>query len=98
MRPRVVLVTGVSRYLGTRLASCLAADPSIERIIGVDTVPPRAEATTPAKRVNACLGNRYCGNTASRSDTLWFGLHQALAASGRRDCSQRARAKARAKA
>ena len=44
MRPRVVLVTGVSRYLGTRLASCLAADPSIERIIGVDTVPPRAEA------------------------------------------------------
>ncbi len=44
MRPRVVLVTGVSRYLGTRLASCLAADPSIERIIGVDTVSPRAEA------------------------------------------------------
>ena len=44
MRPRVVLVTGVSRYLGTRLASCLAADPSIERVIGVDTVPPRSDA------------------------------------------------------
>ena len=44
MPPRVVLVTGVSRYLGTRLASVLAADPSIERIIGVDTVPPRSEA------------------------------------------------------
>ena len=40
---RVVLVTGVSRYLGTRLASALAADPSIERVIGVDTVAPRAE-------------------------------------------------------
>ena len=42
--PRVVLVTGVSRYLGTRLASTLAADPSIERVIGVDTVQPRPEA------------------------------------------------------
>lgn len=36
----VVLVTGVSRYLGSRLAGRLAADPSIERVIGVDTVPP----------------------------------------------------------
>ena len=44
MRPRVVLVTGVSRYLGTRLASRLAADPTVERVIGVDTVPPRPEA------------------------------------------------------
>ena len=43
MKPRVVLVTGVSRYLGTRLASTLAADPGIERVIGVDTVPPRPE-------------------------------------------------------
>ena len=43
MRPRVVLVTGVSRYLGTLLASTLAADPSVERVIGVDTVPPRSE-------------------------------------------------------
>ena len=45
MVPRVVLVTGVSRYLGTRLAATLAADPSIERVIGVDTIPPRPEAT-----------------------------------------------------
>ncbi len=44
MKPRVVLVTGVSRYLGTRLAATLAADPTIERVIGVDTVPPRPEA------------------------------------------------------
>ncbi|MCU1593589.1 MAG: NAD-dependent epimerase/dehydratase [Frankiales bacterium] len=46
MKPRVVLVTGVSRYLGTRLAATLAADPSIERVIGVDTVAPRPEALT----------------------------------------------------
>jgi UDP-glucose 4-epimerase len=38
-----VLVTGVSRYLGGRLAGVLAADPSIERVIGVDTVPPRPD-------------------------------------------------------
>jgi UDP-glucose 4-epimerase len=41
--PRVALVTGVSRYLGSRLAGVLAADPSVERVIGVDTVPPRPE-------------------------------------------------------
>lgn len=43
MSPRIVLVTGVSRYLGSRLAAVLAADSSIRRIIGVDTVPPRKE-------------------------------------------------------
>ena len=39
--PRVVLITGVSRYLGGRLAAQLAADPEIERVIGIDMVPPR---------------------------------------------------------
>jgi UDP-glucose 4-epimerase len=37
---QVVLVTGVSRYLGSRLAGRLSSDPAIKRIIGVDTVPP----------------------------------------------------------
>jgi UDP-glucose 4-epimerase len=40
----VVLVTGVSRDLGGRLAASLAADTSIERVIGVDTVPPPRES------------------------------------------------------
>lgn len=35
-----VLVTGVSRPIGARVASLLAADPAIDRVIGVDTVPP----------------------------------------------------------
>lgn len=43
MSSRVVLVTGVSRYLGGRLASLLAADPGIDRVIGVDVVPPRQD-------------------------------------------------------
>jgi UDP-glucose 4-epimerase len=41
--PTVVLVTGVSRWLGGALAAELAADPRIDRVIGVDTVPPSPE-------------------------------------------------------
>ena len=37
----VVSITGVSRHLGGRLAAQLAADPSVDRVIGVDTAPPR---------------------------------------------------------
>jgi len=40
---RVVLITGVSRYLGGRLAALLAAEAGIERVIGVDVVPPRQD-------------------------------------------------------
>jgi UDP-glucose 4-epimerase len=40
---RVVLITGVSRYLGGLLASTLSNDSTIERIIGVDVVPPRQD-------------------------------------------------------
>lgn len=43
MRPRRVLITGVSRYLGGRLATILQADPDVEKVIGVDTVPPRGD-------------------------------------------------------
>lgn len=43
MPPAVVLVTGVSRWLGGALAAELAADPRIGRVIGVDTVPPSSE-------------------------------------------------------
>jgi UDP-glucose 4-epimerase len=38
---RVVLVTGVSRYLGGLLAATLSEDRSIERVIGVDVEPPK---------------------------------------------------------
>lgn len=36
----VVLVTGVSRYLGGRFARLLTAQPGIGRVIGVDVIPP----------------------------------------------------------
>ncbi|HST84593.1 MAG TPA: NAD-dependent epimerase/dehydratase family protein [Kineosporiaceae bacterium] len=37
---RVVLVTGVSRYLGGRFAKLLSGDPEVDRVIGVDVIPP----------------------------------------------------------
>jgi UDP-glucose 4-epimerase len=37
---RVILVAGVSRYLGGRFARILTGDPAVSRVIGVDVVPP----------------------------------------------------------
>lgn len=42
--PRVVLVTGTSRFLGGSIAARLAGHPSVERVIAVDTEPTRAGA------------------------------------------------------
>jgi UDP-glucose 4-epimerase len=69
--PRVVLVTGVSRYLGSRLASSLAADPSIERVIGVDTVPPRKDQMVALGRtefVRADIRNPLIAKVIAQSD------------------------------
>jgi UDP-glucose 4-epimerase len=43
MVSRRVLVTGLSSYLGGRLAQALERDPRIEAVIGVDTSDPRHE-------------------------------------------------------
>jgi UDP-glucose 4-epimerase len=40
---RVVLVTGVARYLGGRLATVLQDQPGIGKVIGVDVEPPKAD-------------------------------------------------------
>jgi UDP-glucose 4-epimerase len=40
---RVVLVTGVSRDLGRRFAVSMSAHPEVDRVIGVDVVPPRGD-------------------------------------------------------
>ncbi|HET8602375.1 MAG TPA: NAD-dependent epimerase/dehydratase family protein [Marmoricola sp.] len=40
---RVVLVTGVAADFGRRFARGLAADPAIDRVVGVDVTPPRGD-------------------------------------------------------
>ena len=40
---RVVLVTGVARTLGGALVRELGASPGVDRVIGVDVMPPRAD-------------------------------------------------------
>jgi len=40
---QVILVTGVSRHLGERMARILTQDPKVSRVIGVDVVAPRQE-------------------------------------------------------
>ena len=51
---RVVLVTGVSRYLGGRFARLLQSDLGIDRVIGVDVVPPTLDLGR-TEFVRACL-------------------------------------------
>jgi UDP-glucose 4-epimerase len=40
---RVILVTGVSTDLGGRFARLIVDDPGVDRVIGVDVVPPRRD-------------------------------------------------------
>ena len=40
---RVVLVTGVAQDFGGRFARRAAADPAVQRVIGVDVTPPRGD-------------------------------------------------------
>lgn len=53
---RTVLITGVARYLGGRLARELAEDRSVRRVIGVDVVPP-ASGVGAAEFVRADIRN-----------------------------------------
>ncbi len=62
----VVLITGVSRYLGGRFAQALSADTSIERIIGVDVVPP-PHSIGRAEFVRADIRNPMIGRIIGQS-------------------------------
>ncbi len=62
----VVLVTGVSRYLGGKFVRALSADSSIKRIIGVDVVPP-GHSLGRAEFVRADIRNPMIGRIVSQS-------------------------------
>ena len=80
MLPSTVLVTGASRFVGGRLAARLAADPSIDRVIGVDVVPPRPDLLRRMGRtefVRVDLGNPLIAKVISSAkvDTV---VHAAM--------------------
>ncbi len=64
---RVVMVTGVSRYLGGRFTQLLQADPDISRVIGVDVVPPKTDLGD-AEFVRADIRNPVIGKVISRAE------------------------------
>ena len=63
----VVLVTGVSRDLGGRFARILQAEPAVERVIGVDVVPPRADLGR-TEFVRADIRNPVIAKVISQAD------------------------------
>ncbi|GAB3439502.1 NAD-dependent epimerase/dehydratase family protein [Streptomonospora sediminis] len=77
---RVVLVTGVARYLGARVAEAMAAEPGVDRVVGVDTAPPRH----PLRAVEYILADLHGGDVGqavldSGADTV---LHLGLTPAG----------------
>lgn len=84
MVPSTVLVTGVSRFVGGQLTARLAADPSIDRVLGVDAVPPRRDLLRRMGRaefVRVDLRNPLIAKVISTAkvDTV---LHAAMTANG----------------
>ncbi|HEX2704254.1 MAG TPA: SDR family oxidoreductase [Candidatus Lustribacter sp.] len=63
---RVVLITGVSRYLGGAYARSLSANPSIERMIGIDVIPP-PHGIGRAEFVRADIRNPMIGKIISQA-------------------------------
>jgi UDP-glucose 4-epimerase len=66
-RERCILVTGVSRYLGGRFAQLLTAQAEVDRVIGVDVVPPPHDIGG-AEFVRADIRNPVIGKIIGQSE------------------------------
>ncbi|WP_398695588.1 NAD-dependent epimerase/dehydratase family protein [Streptomonospora wellingtoniae] len=77
---RIVLVTGVSRHLGARVAEAVAADPGVDRVVGVDAAPLRRPLGA-VEHVSADLHGGSIAQTVvdSGADTV---LHLGLTPAG----------------
>ncbi len=64
--PSVVLVTGVSRYLGGAFAQALSKDTDVERIIGVDVISP-SHSIGRAEFVRADIRNPMIGKIITQA-------------------------------
>ncbi|WP_433870395.1 NAD-dependent epimerase/dehydratase family protein [Saccharopolyspora sp. CA-218241] len=89
MGPNVVLVTGVSRFLGGHLAARLAADPGVERVLAVDTERPGRDLLRRMGRaefVRADIRNPLIAKVISRAgvDTVVHAAVNSRAAPGGR--------------
>jgi UDP-glucose 4-epimerase len=64
---QVVLVTGVSRYIGGRFARLLSRRPGVARVIGVDVVPP-AQQIGDAEFVRADIRNPVIAKVIAQAE------------------------------
>jgi UDP-glucose 4-epimerase len=63
----VVLVTGVSQYLGGRFVRLLTAEPSVSRVIGIDVIPPPHDIGS-AEFVRADIRNPMIARIINQAD------------------------------
>jgi UDP-glucose 4-epimerase len=85
VRPRRILITGVSRFLGGELARQLCAEPGIEHVVGVDSAAPAgdlgdAEFVRTVVHLNVVATPSAAGGRASMKEINVIGTMQVLAA------------------
>ncbi|MDP4825747.1 MAG: NAD-dependent epimerase/dehydratase family protein, partial [Candidatus Nanopelagicales bacterium] len=68
---RTILVTGAARHLGARMCRVLSHEMSVDRVIGVDVVPPRSDLGR-AEFIRADIRNPVIGKIigAAAVDTV----------------------------
>ncbi len=79
---RVVLVTGVAGQLGSEAARRLSADPAVDKVVGVDVLPPRGDISG-VRFVRADIRNPVIAKVLAVEDVDTVVHMSVLAAPGR---------------